>query len=81
MIWFIAGLLTGAVMGAAAMRYHLLAKTVVRAADGERMNTETVSDLLGTEQEQYAAYEADLLRQMRNMMRYDGTEKGQEDSR
>lgn len=79
MIWFIAGLLTGAVMGAVAMRYHLLTHAVDRAAEAERINSKTVSDLLGTEQEQYAAYEADLLRQMRNMMRYDGTGKGQED--
>lgn len=70
--WFIAGLLVGAVVGAVVVWMYLRREV-------EAVKPEEVERNLGTEADIYEAYREDLLRQLRNMSRYDGTERGQED--
>lgn len=70
--WFIAGLLVGAVVGAVVVWMYLRREV-------EAVKPEVVERDLGSEADIYEAYREDLLRQLRNMSRYDGTERGQED--
>lgn len=77
--WFVAGLLTGVAIGALGMwaycEHKKTGATVTLENVGEMTPEEIAS--LHNEMLQYEAYEADLIRQMRNMLRYDGTGQGQ----